>query len=73
MVLNDGSVKEGFLAQQDDAAIILRTPGAEDQRIAKTAIRKAAYLKRSLMPEGLIDGFTPEMATDLLTYLKAVK
>ncbi len=73
VVLNDGSVKEGFLAQQEDQAIILRAPGAEDQRIAKSTIRKAQYLKRSLMPEGLIDAFPPEMVTDLLTYLQSVK
>jgi putative membrane-bound dehydrogenase-like protein len=73
VVLNDGSVKEGFLAQQDDQAIILRFVGAEDQRIPKSTIRKAQYLKRSMMPEGLIDAFPPEMITDLLTYLQTLK
>ena len=73
VVLNDGTVKEGFLAQQDEKAILLRAPGAEDQRIPKDVIRKATYLKRSLMPEGLVDSFPPEMITDLLAYLKSLK
>lgn len=73
IVLKDGTVKEGFLAQEDANAIILRTPGAEDQRFSKAEIRKSQFLKRSLMPEGLMDGFTPEMVTDLMTYLLGVK
>jgi putative heme-binding domain-containing protein len=73
IVLKDGSIKEGFLAQEDANAVILRTPGAEDQRFSKADVRKAQFLKRSLMPEGLMEGFTPEMVTDLMTYLLSVK
>jgi hypothetical protein len=30
-------------------------------------------LRRSLMPEGLLDGFTDEQVTDLFTFLKTLK
>ena len=73
IVLNDGRVLEGFLAQQDEQALILRVPGNEDQRIPRSAVRSSRYLKRSLMPEGLLDAFPPEMVTDLMTYLQALK
>lgn len=73
VVLKDGTVKEGFLASQDAQAIVLRLPGVDDQRVAKASISSAHFLKRSLMPEGLIDAFPPEMVTDLLTYLQSVK
>ncbi len=71
--LKDGSVKEGFMAQQDEAAIILRTPGSEDQRIPHRDIRRTKFLKRSMMPEGLIDALPAEMVTDLFSYLKTLK
>ncbi|MBP7949931.1 MAG: DUF1080 domain-containing protein [Verrucomicrobiales bacterium] len=71
--LEDGAVKEGFLAREDDQAVILRMPGTDDLRIAKKNIQKARHLKRSLMPEGLIAGFSPEMVTDLMAYLKTLK
>ena len=73
VVMNDGRVLEGFLAKQEETAYILRVPGAEDQRIPKNAVLRSQYLKRSLMPEGLLDAFPPEMVTDLMTYLQSLK
>ena len=33
----------------------------------------AKFLRRSLMPEGLLDAFTPEQVSDLFAYLKSLK
>ena len=55
--LKDGSLREGFLAEETNDAVILRLPGAEDQRIPQSDIRRAGFTKRSLMPENLLDAF----------------
>jgi hypothetical protein len=54
-------------------AMLLRVPGAADRRFAQKEIRTASYLRRSLMPEGLLEAMTPEQVTDLFAYLKALK
>lgn len=71
--LTDGSIREGFLAAQDATSIVMRLPGAEDQRIPKDQLRRGTFTKRSLMPEGLELGFTPEQWSDLFAWLKSLK
>ena len=71
--LTDGSISEGFLAAEDDTAIVLRLPGSGDQRIPRDQIRRSAYTKRSLMPEGLELSFTSDQWTDLFAYLKTLR
>jgi putative heme-binding domain-containing protein len=71
--LTDGSLKEGFLARQDADAVVLRLPGIEDERIPTEKLRKASFVRRSLMPEGLEAAYTPEQWTDLFAYLKSLR
>ena len=71
--LKSGDLAEGFLASEDKDAIILRAPGAQDRRIARADIRASQFLRRSIMPEGLIDTMTPEQVSDMFTYLKTLK
>ncbi len=71
--LADGSIKEGFLASQDDKAIVIRLPGAEDQRYPLDQVRKSGFTKRSMMPEGLEATYTPEQWTDLFAWLNGLK
>lgn len=71
--LKDGSVKEGFLASEDKEAILLRTVGVADQRIPKTEIRHSEFLRRSLMPEGLLNPLPDQAVSDLFEYLKSLK
>ena len=73
VMLKDGSVRDGFLAEETTDAIILRVPGAEDSRIARADIRQTSYLNRSLMPEGLLEAMTPAQVSDLFAYLRALK
>ena len=67
--LTDGSLREGFLASEDESAIVIRLPGSEDQRIPRDQIRRGSFTKRSLMPEGLEMSFTAEQWTDLFAWL----
>ena len=73
VVLTDGSVREGFLVEESADSLVLRTPGAEDRRIPRTEIRTTSYLRRSLMPEGLLEGLPPEQVSDLFAHLKSLR
>lgn len=73
VVFKDGSVRDGFLADDTPEAVVLRTPGAEDQRIARGEIKQTSYLNRSLMPEGLLEAMPPQQVSDLFSYLKTLK
>ncbi len=71
--LNDGDLLDGFLVSQDKEAIVLRRPNVEDTRLEMKEVRRAEFTKRSLMPEGLLEGMQPRDVTDLLTYLQTLK
>jgi hypothetical protein len=44
-----------------------------DRRLPRGEIRQTQYLRRSLMPEGLLDGMSPQQVTDLFAYLMSLK
>jgi putative membrane-bound dehydrogenase-like protein len=71
--LKSGNLIDALFVSEDKDAVVIRIPGSEDRRIAKKDIRDAKYLRRSLMPEGLLDTFSPEQVTDLFAYLKTLK
>jgi putative heme-binding domain-containing protein len=71
--LNSDDLLDGFLVSQDNQSIILRIPNSEDRRIAKADIRRASFIRRSLMPEGLLEALSPQDVTDLFAYLKTLK
>jgi putative membrane-bound dehydrogenase-like protein len=73
VVLKDGSVIDGFLAEQSAEALVLRLPGAADRRVARADVQQASYLRRSLMPEGLLEALAPEQVTDLFAHLKSLR
>lgn len=71
--LKSGEVVEAFLVSEDATANVLRQPGGADRRVPKAEVASAKYLRRSIMPEGLLDGFTDEQVIDLFAYLKTLK
>ena len=73
VVLTDGSVREGFLVEESADSLVLRTPGAEDRRLPRPEIRSTSYLRRSLMPAGLLESLPPEQVTDLFFHLKSLR
>lgn len=73
VVMQDGAVNDGFLVEQNADAIVLRQPGAADRRISRRDIRHAGYIRRSLMPEGLLEALAPEQVSDLFAHLKSLK
>jgi putative heme-binding domain-containing protein len=71
--MTDGEVLDGMLVSQDAAALVLRRPNLEDQRIARDQIRRAEFQRTSLMPGGLLESLEPKDAADLLAYLRTLK
>ncbi len=71
--LKSGDLVDALFVSEDKDAVVVRAPGAEDRRIPKGEIRDAKYLRRSLMPEGLLDACTPEQVSDLFAYLRTLK
>jgi putative membrane-bound dehydrogenase-like protein len=69
----DGEVTDGLLVSQDDQAYVLRQQGNEDRRIARGDVKRAAFTRLSMMPEGLVEPLPPEQVTDLFAYLKTLK
>jgi putative heme-binding domain-containing protein len=73
ITLTDGSLVSGFLAEETKDAITIRPIGADPKVIARALIVGHAVSKRSLMPEGLIEGFSEQQVADLFGYLLSLK
>ena len=71
--LKNGDLIDAMFVSEDKDAVVIRMPGSEDRRLAKKDIRDAKFLRRSLMPEGLMDVMTPEQVSDLFAYFKTLK
>ena len=71
--LSDGTFASGFLSSESAETLTLRRIGADDLVIPRANIASHQIAKRSLMPEGLIDGFTDQQVSDLFQYLLSLK
>ncbi len=71
--LKSGDLAEGFFVSEDKSAVVLRPPGAPDRRIERRDISYTKFLRRSIMPEGLLDTMEPQQVSDLFAYLKTLK
>jgi putative heme-binding domain-containing protein len=71
--LKDGDVLDGIRISEDKDAIVLRRANLEDTRIAQKDVKRAAFTRSSMMPDGLLDALPPEQVSDLFAYLKTLK
>ncbi|MBK8092151.1 MAG: DUF1080 domain-containing protein [Verrucomicrobiaceae bacterium] len=71
--MKNGDLIDAFFVSEDKDATIIRQPGLPDRRINKADIRSTKYIRRSLMPEGLLDGLQDQQVADLLAYLMTLK
>ena len=69
----DGDLFEGLLAAQDNDSVTLRQPGTEDQRFPRSRLKRAGFVRGSVMPEGLLEGLPDDQVRDLLAYLLTLK
>jgi putative membrane-bound dehydrogenase-like protein len=71
--MKNGDLVDALYVSEDKDAFGVRQPGLPDRRIAKADVRGTRYIRRSLMPEGLLDALNDEQARDLLGYLMTLK
>jgi len=71
--LRDGSFLSGFLVSESTDSLTLRQIGTDERVISRTEIETHDISKRSLMPEGLIDGYSEQQVADLFSYLSGLK
>ncbi len=71
--MKNGDLIDAFFVSEDKDATIIRMPGLQDRRINKADIRSTKFIRRSLMPEGLLDTLPDQQVADLLAYLMTLK
>jgi putative heme-binding domain-containing protein len=71
--MKNGDLIDAFFVSEDKNATIIRVPGQQDRRLDKKDIRSTKYIRRSLMPEGLLDALQNQQVADLLAYLMTLR
>ena len=71
--MKNGDLIDAFFVSEDKDATIIRQPGLPDRRVNKADIRSTKFIRRSLMPEGLLDTLQDQQVADLLAYLMTLK
>jgi putative heme-binding domain-containing protein len=71
--LSNGDLVDAFFVSEDTDAVVVRQAGLPDRRIARAEIRSSKFIRRSLMPEGLLEALPDQGAADLLAYLLTLK
>ncbi|WP_193214868.1 PVC-type heme-binding CxxCH protein [Luteolibacter marinus] len=73
VALRDGGFVSGFLAAESASTLVLRPLGSDERSIPKAEVKSHVVSKRSLMPEGLLEGFREQQVADLFSYLMTLK
>jgi putative heme-binding domain-containing protein len=73
VTLTDGSLVSGFLVEETKETLTIRAIGADPKVIPLNTVANHSISKRSLMPEGLIDGFSEKQVADLFSYINSLK
>ncbi len=66
---DDGRVVTGFVVDENDHILVLRTVDGQNQSIDKSTIEEQRPNKASLMPTGLLDSLTDSQLRDLCAFL----
>lgn len=71
--LNDGSIVTGTIVRETAAAVLVRTAANPEKpvQVPKAKIANRATSTVSLMPEGLLDGYTQADIANLLAFVLA--
>ena len=69
----DGGSQTGIIVDDNATTLTLRMPGGTDSRISRADVAGTSSTGRSLMPEGLEAGLTPQDMADLLSYIEKLQ
>jgi putative membrane-bound dehydrogenase-like protein len=70
---DDGEAQTGLLKAQTADAIVLRLAGNQEVTLPRKSVTRLEASSRSLMPEGLESGRTPQELRDLISYVQAAR
>ena len=70
---DDGQIYAGFLVQQNDKNIVLRTADNKQVRLDAKKIESLTKSPQSIMPELVLRDVTAQDAADWLAYLMSLK
>ncbi|MFM2176583.1 MAG: hypothetical protein RL015_681 [Verrucomicrobiota bacterium] len=71
--MKNGDLIDAFFVSEDKDAVVIRQAGLPDRRVPKIDIHSTKFIRRSLMPEGLLDALQDKQVADLLAYLMTLK
>jgi putative heme-binding domain-containing protein len=70
LVTTDEKLVTGFIVSETAASVTLRRAGEADDTVLRSQIKQLRAEGKSLMPEGLEQGLTPQDMADLLSFLE---
>ena len=70
---DDGRTLTGFIADQDNQVVVLKTAEGQAMIIRRESIDEMEPAKNSIMPEGLLEKYTDQQVRDLFAYLRATQ
>lgn len=70
LTTTDGKLVTGFIVSETAGSITLRRAGEADDTVLRSQIKELRAEGKSLMPEGLEQGLTPQAMADLLSFLQ---
>ena len=71
IVTEDGRTVNGFLADQDNNVVVIRSADGQSITVERNNIDEMLPQKKSLMPEGLLDKLSEKEVRDLFSYLRS--
>lgn len=73
ITLKDGNAYTGFVVKREGDVLELKTVPGQAMPLRKGEVKDEQKLSASLMPDGLMQGFTAQEAADLVEHLSALK
>lgn len=73
VLTHDGRALTGFLIDQDNRLVVLRTAEGQDVSLSRSAIEEMRVIPQSIMPEGLLDPLSDQQVRDLFAYLRSTQ
>lgn len=71
--LDDGRVVSGFIKEEGNRQVVVRTAEGIDVRLDKETIENQKAVPNSLMPTGLLDELTAQQRRDLFAFLRSTQ
>ena len=69
----DGRTINGFISDQDSQVVVIKSVDAQSTIVPRQEIDEMMAIKRSVMPEGILQPLTTQQIRDLFAYLRATQ